>query len=254
MKKQTAFITGASVGIGRATALELADQGYQLVLLARRSDKLKELVDQLSVATHTIVCDINDHSKLQAELADLPAQFSDIDVLINNAGLALGLSKADEALWQDWQTMIQTNCISLAFITRQLLPAMVSRNVGHIVNLGSIAGNYPYKGGNVYGATKAFVDQLSINLRADLLGTQVRVTNLAPGMIGNTEFSLVRYHGDEQAAQSVYEAYAPLTPEDIARTIRWVVSLPAHINVNSMEIMPTCQAPGGLALAKNKVS
>lgn len=250
MKKATALITGASAGIGRATALELADQGYQLILLARRGDKLKELDDQLAVDTHTIVCDINDHSKLQAELNALPDQFSDIDVLINNAGLALGLSKADEALWDDWQTMIQTNCISLAFITRQLLPAMVSRNVGHIVNLGSIAGNYSYQGGNVYGATKAFVDQLSINLRTDLLGTQVRVTNLAPGMIGNTEFSLVRYHGDEQAAGSVYEAYEPLTPEDIARTISWVVSLPAHINVNSMEIMPTCQAPGGLALAK----
>lgn len=253
MNKGTAFITGASAGIGRATAIELAKSGYQLILLARRKDKLEELAQELGVPTHIIACDINDHSTLRSELTAIPEQFEGIDVLVNNAGLALGLGTADQALWEDWETMIQTNCLSLAFITHQLLPAMVARNTGHIINLSSAAGSYAYKGGNVYGASKAFVDQFSLNLRADLLKTNVGVTNLAPGMIGNTEFSVVRFHGDESAANSFYEGYEALTPEDIAETIRWVVSLPTRVNVNSMEIMPICQAPGGLALSKNAV-
>jgi len=248
--KKTALITGASVGIGRATARVLADAGYQLILLARREDKLQELAESLSVPVHIIVCDITDQTNVKSKLEALPAQFENIDILVNNAGLALGLGSADQASLNDWETMIQTNCLSLVHITHLLLPSMVNRNTGHVINLGSIAASYAYKGGNVYGATKAFVEQFSANLRTDLLGTDVRVTNLAPGMIGNTEFSLVRFHGDHAAADSVYEGYQALTPEDIAETIRWVVSLPTHININSMEIMPTCQASGGLALAK----
>lgn len=247
---KTALITGASVGIGRATALVLAEAGYQLVLLARRLDKLEALQSELPVNAHLIACDINDHTALDQELLNLPTEFRDVDVLVNNAGLALGLNPADQIDWLDWQTMIQTNCVSLAYLTHKLLPAMVARNRGHVINLGSIAGSYAYRGGNAYGATKAFVAQFSKNLRADLLGKQIRVTNLAPGMIGNTEFSLVRFHGDKGSADAVYQDCEALSPEDIAETIRWVVSLPEHVNINEIELMPTCQAAGGLAVSK----
>lgn len=250
MTSNTAFITGASVGIGRATAKVLAEQGYQLVLLARRAEKLEALAAELSTPVHVIACDINDHGALDAALANIPEAFCNPDVLVNNAGLALGLKSADQADWLDWQTMIQTNCLSLAYLTRQILPSMVARNQGHIINLGSIAGRYPYQGGNVYGATKAFVEQFSRNLRTDVLGKQIRVTNLSPGIIGNTEFSLVRFHGDASAANAVYDACQALTPEDIAECIRWVVTLPAHVNINELEVMPTCQAAGGLAIAR----
>lgn len=251
MTSRTAFITGASVGIGRATAKVLAEQGYQLVLLARRAEKLEALAAELSTPAHLIACDINDHAALDEALASIPDAFRNPDVLVNNAGLALGLKSADRTDWLDWQTMIQTNCLSLAYLTRQILPLMVARNQGHIINLGSIAGRYPYQGGNVYGATKAFVEQFSRNLRTDVLGKQIRVTNLSPGIIGNTEFSLVRFHGDESAANAVYDSCEALTPEDIAECIRWVVTLPAHVNINELEVMPTCQAAGGLAIARD---
>lgn len=251
MTSRTAFITGASVGIGRATAKVLAEQGYQLVLLARRAEKLEALAAELSTPAHLIACDINDHAALDEALASIPDAFRNPDVLVNNAGLALGLKSADQTDWLDWQTMIQTNCLSLAYLTRQILPLMVARNQGHIINLGSIAGRYPYQGGNVYGATKAFVEQFSRNLRTDVLGKKIRVTNLSPGIIGNTEFSLVRFHGDESAANAVYDSCEALTPEDIAECIRWVVTLPAHVNINELEVMPTCQAAGGLAIARD---
>jgi len=250
MATRTAFITGASVGIGHATAIALADCGYRLILLARRRSPLEELSESLSVPTHIIECDINDRVTLESQLGQLPVAFENIDVLINNAGLALGMETADKASWEDWDIMIQTNCVSLAFLTRQLLPRMVKRNSGHIINLGSIAGNYAYQGGNVYGASKAFVKQFSRNLRTDLLGTDIRVTNLEPGMISNTEFSNVRFHGDDSAADAVYQGCMPLLPQDIAESIRWVVSLPPRVNINSMEIMPTCQAPAGLSVHK----
>lgn len=249
--KGTAFITGASSGIGRATALRLADSGYPLILLARRKEKLLALAENLSVPTHIIACDINDRVVLDQKLAERPSDFKNIDVLVNNAGLALGLETADKTRWQDWDTMIQTNCVSLVYLTRQLLPTMVARNAGHIINIGSIAGRYAYRGGNVYGATKAFVEQFSINLRTDLLGTLIRVTNLEPGMLGDTEFSNVRFQGDDQAADAVYAGCDPLAPEDVAESIRWVLSLPERVNINSMEIMPTCQAPGGLSVHKS---
>ncbi|GHA14481.1 NAD(P)-dependent oxidoreductase [Arenicella chitinivorans] len=251
MTSKTAFITGASVGIGRATANVLADQGYQLVLLARRAEKLDALAAQLSTPVHIIACDINDHAAVDAALHSMPEIFRNPDVLVNNAGLALGIKPADQTDWLDWQTMIQTNCLSLAYLTRKILPSMVERNQGHIINLGSIAGRYPYQGGNVYGATKAFVEQFSRNLRTDVLGKQIRVTNLSPGIIGNTEFSLVRLHGDESAANAVYDSCQALTPEDIAECIRWAVTLPAHVNINEIEVMPTCQAAGGLAIARD---
>lgn len=252
MQKQTALVTGASVGIGRAIAKKLAKDDYQLVLLARREDKLQELKAELAATpTHIIACDINDQVAVANALKALPAQFKDIDVLINNAGLALGLGSAEETLWEDWQRMILTNCMSLAYVTRLVLPAMVKRNTGAIFNIGSIAGTYAYKGGSVYGATKAFVEQFTLNLRADLVGKNIRVCNLEPGLLGETEFSLVRFHGDEATADAVYEGCQALRPEDIGETVSWILSMPAHFNVNRMEIMPTCQAPAGLQIARS---
>ena len=210
---KTALITGASAGLGRSIALELANNGYQLILLARRAEQLQILAKELDdTATHIIACDVNDHAKIKDELANLPHDFDKIDVLINYAGLALGLSTADKTKWSDWQTMIETNCMSLAFMTRQILPKMVERNSGYIINLGSAAGSYAYKGGNVYGASKAFVEHFSISLRSDLLGTKVRVCNLIPGLIGGTEFSNIRFHGDDDSAAALYQGCEPLTP------------------------------------------
>ena len=249
MINKTALITGASVGIGRATAVALADAGFNLILLARREEKLLELAKELStVNTYIIACDINDHSELQKQLSTLPVAFQTIDLLVNNAGLALGLEPANETDWNDWQIMIETNCLSLAFITRQILPGMVERNSGHIINIGSTAGSYQYRGGNVYGASKAFVDQFSMNLLTDLLGTKVKATLLTPGLLGDTEFSLVRFHGDAGKAENVYQGHQALKPEDVAESVRWVVSQPEHVNINRIEIMPTCQAPAGLAV------
>lgn len=249
---QTALITGASVGIGKAIAIRLAEQGYQLVLLARREEKLKQLQHELGhkVPVHLIACDINKHDQLDVALNQLPSNFTEINVLINNAGLALGLDKAHQASWQDWQTMIETNCLSLAYLTRLLLPAMQERDCGHIINIGSTAGTYSYLGANVYGATKAFVEQFSINLKTDLLGSQVRVSNIAPGMLGDTEFSLVRFHGDQIQAKSVYDDTEALKPEDVAEAVQWVLNQPAHVNINKVELMPTCQAPAGLTVSK----
>ena len=253
MQRKIAFVTGASVGIGRASAIALAESGYDLILLARRAERLHGLVAQLNVNIHQIVCDINSHDQLRAELTDIPEAFRNIDVLVNNAGLALGLCDAHEASWDDWQTMIETNCLSLAFLTRQVLPSMVKRNRGHIVNLGSTAESYPYKGGNVYGATKAFVEQFSNNLRADLLGKSIRVSHISPGLTGGTEFSQVRFHGDQKKADAVYAEHKALSAEDIAETIRWVVTQPLHVNINKIELMPTCQASAGLAIKSESV-
>ena len=250
MTAKTVFITGASVGIGRETAIILANAGYNLVLLARRSEKLNELENQLKTKVHIITCDINQHDELQRKLATIPEPFKKIDVLVNNAGLALGMNVADKTEWQDWQTMIQTNCLSLAFLTRQILPSMIEYNSGHIINLGSTAGSYAYQGGNVYGATKAFVEQFSNNLRTDLLGKKVRVSHISPGMTGETEFSNVRFHGDDEKANKVYDGYEALKPEDVAESIRWVITQPSHVNINRIELMPTCQAPAGLVVSK----
>jgi 3-hydroxy acid dehydrogenase/malonic semialdehyde reductase len=174
-----------------------------------------------------------------------------VDLLVNNAGLALGLSPAQEAEVSDWDRMVATNVTGLIHITRALLPGMVTRNRGHVVNLGSIAGTYPYPGGHIYGATKAFVRQFTLNLKADLVGTNVRVTDIEPGLCGGTEFSAVRF-GDEAKAAAVYRGTTPLTADDIAEAIAWVVGLPAHVNINRIEMMPTCQAPAPLAVKRTE--
>ncbi|MEX1237534.1 MAG: SDR family NAD(P)-dependent oxidoreductase, partial [Pseudomonadales bacterium] len=214
-----------------------------LVLVARRGERLGKLAEALSdkATVHTASLDVRDRAAVFGLLESLPADFRDVSVLINNAGLALGLKGADAVDVDDWEVMVDTNIKGLMYMTRALLPGMVERGSGHIVNLGSVAASWPYPGGNVYGGTKAFVQQFSRNLRADLLGKNIRVTNVEPGMC-ETEFSLVRFGGDEEKARKVYQGMKPLSASDVAEVIFWVTSLPAHINVNQLEVMPTQQA------------
>ncbi len=241
---QTILITGATAGFGEACARRFAAEGWKLILAGRRDERLKRLQRELGDAVSaTLTLDVRDRQAVQEALQSLPQ----IDVLVNNAGLALGLEPAWQVDLDDWETMVDTNIKGILYCTRALLPGMVARNRGHIINIGSTAGNWPYPGGNVYGATKAFVQQFSRNLRADLLGTRVRVTNLAPGM-AESEFSNVRFKGDEQAAAKVYAGTEPLRPEDIAEIVYFVVSLPPHVNVNALEVMPIDQAWGPLAV------
>ena len=254
MNYKIALVTGASSGIGKAIAESLAKHGVRLILIARRNDKLELLKRELQANTkcHVIACDVADNNKIFQEITNLPVEFAKIDVLINCAGLALGLEAAQETEWKDWETMLNVNCLALTYITHLLLPNMVERNFGHIVNIGSTAGTYPYKGANVYGATKAFVEQFTLNLKADLLGTAVRVTNIEPAMVGDSEFSLVRFKGDKNKADEVYKGLKPLSPADISECAIWVLSQPAHVNINRIEIMPTSQAPSHLAVHKKR--
>ncbi|MBM3338126.1 MAG: SDR family oxidoreductase [Betaproteobacteria bacterium] len=235
------MITGASAGFGAAMARKFVQTGHRVIAAARRTERLDALAKELGKNLLPIGLDVSSKSSIDAALASLPADWQDIDVLINNAGLALGLEPAHEAHLSDWDTMIATNCTGLVTITRALLPRMVARGAGLVINLGSVAGAYPYPGGNVYGATKAFVDQFTLNLRADLVGTGVRATNIAPGMSGGTEFSNVRFKGDDAAAAKVYKGAMALTPEDVAEAAWWVANLPPHVNINGIEMMPTCQ-------------
>lgn len=242
-----ALVTGATAGFGRATARLLSAKGYRLVAAGRRTARLDELVDELDGPCHPLPLDVRDRDAVASAIAGLPADLARIDVLVNNAGLALGLEPAHEASLDDWETMIDTNVKGLAYVTRTVLPGMVERGRGHVVNIGSIAGRYPYPGGNAYGGTKAFVEQFSLNLRADLLGTGVRVTNVEPGL-AETEFSVVRFKGDAAAAKKVYDGTEPITATDVADAVWWAVSRPAHLNVNRIELMPTCQASGPLSI------
>ena len=235
------FITGASAGFGAEMARTFVRNGHQVVMAARRKERLTALAAELGDLALPVEMDVTNKASIEEALALLPQSWRQIDVLINNAGLALGTAPAHEAPLEDWETMIATNCQGLVTMTRALLPAMVARGSGLIINLGSVAGAYPYPGGNVYGATKAFVDQFTLNLRADLVGTGVRATNLAPGLCGGTEFSNVRFKGNDEAAAKVYEGTTPLTAKDIAETAYWIATLPPHVNVNSIELMPTCQ-------------
>jgi NADP-dependent 3-hydroxy acid dehydrogenase YdfG len=235
------MITGASAGFGAAMARKFVQTGHKVIAAARRTERLDALAKELGNNLLPVALDVTSKSSIDQALASLPAEWQDIDVLVNNAGLALGLEPAHEAHLSDWDTMIATNCTGLVTITRALLPRMVARGAGLVINLGSVAGAYPYPGGNVYGATKAFVDQFTLNLRADLVGTGVRATNIAPGMSGGTEFSNVRFKGDDAAAAKVYQGAMALTPEDVAEAAWWVANLPPHVNINGIEMMPTCQ-------------
>jgi 3-hydroxy acid dehydrogenase / malonic semialdehyde reductase len=248
-----ALITGASSGFGAACARAFAKLGWKLVLTARRGQNLEQLKEELSplTAVHTVTLDVRSRQDVSVAFSSLPAEFADIDLLVNNAGLALGLEPAQRASLDDWDTMVDTNIKGVMYCTRAILPGMVARNRGHIVNIGSVAGNWPYPGGNVYGGTKAFVHQFSRNLRADLLGTAVRVTNIEPGM-AETEFSKVRFHGDEQKAHKVYSGTEPLSAEDIAEIVIWVSTLPARVNINSVEVMPVSQAWAPLSVHREE--
>ncbi len=241
------LITGATAGFGAATARRFIKEGAKVILTGRRTDRLEALKAELGDAAHTVAFDIQDQDAVAAAIAGLPDEFKNITVLVNNAGLAMGMSGAQEAKMSDWNTMISTNISGLVACTHAVLPGMVARDRGHIVNLGSVAGTYPYPGGNVYGATKAFVHQFSLNLRADLVGKNVRVTSVEPGM-AESEFSVVRFEGDADKAAGVYKGMQPMTPDDIAESIYWVTSMPAHVNVNTIEMMPTMQAFNGFAV------
>jgi 3-hydroxy acid dehydrogenase/malonic semialdehyde reductase len=249
MRPQIVLVTGASSGIGEAIARRYADAGIKVVAIARRGERLTALLDEFGEDLIFVsVLDVRDRVAIEQLPASLPAEFAEVDVLVNNAGLALGLEPAHEADLDQWEQMIQTNCTGLVNMTRALLPGMVARGRGHVVNLGSVAATYPYPGGNVYGATKAFVRQFSLNLRADLHGTGVRVTCIEPGMIGGTEFSEVRFGGDAKRAAGVYSGTHPLGPEDIASAVDWVTSQPEHVNVNVIELMPVVQSFGALPI------
>jgi NADP-dependent 3-hydroxy acid dehydrogenase YdfG len=247
--EKVVFITGASAGFGESCARLFVKNGFKLILCARRGDRLIKLQRDLggSEKVYIISLDVRNRDAVNTAIGELPDKFKAIDILINNAGLALGLSPAHEADLEDWETMIDTNIKGLIYLTRNILPGMVAKKQGHIINVGSTAGNWPYPGGNVYGATKSFVKQFSMNLRADLLGTNIRVTNIEPGL-AETEFSIVRFKGDTERASKVYEGAQPLTGEDIAEIALWISSLPGHVNINSIEVMPTSQAWGPIAI------
>lgn len=244
------FVTGVSAGFGAAIARRFIKEGHNVIGAARRVERLNELKRDLGDNFFPLELDIRERDHVLSALSRLPEQFKEIDVLVNNAGLALGLESAYNADFDDWLTMINTNVIALASVTHAILPKMVERKRGHIINLGSIAGSYPYPGGNVYGATKAFVKQFSLNLRADLAGTKVRVTDVEPGLCGTTEFSQVRFKGDSQKAANLYEGTNPLTADDIAETVYWIATLPAHMNVNRIELMPVSQSFSALNVVR----
>lgn len=237
-----ALVTGATSGFGEAMARRLLAAGGHVIATGRRTERLEALSKDL--ATERLLTrelDVTSEASIAALLPSLPAAFGAIDILYNNAGLALGLGKAHEASLGDWETMIATNVTGLVRITRAVLPGMVARNRGDVLNLSSVAASYPYPGGNVYGATKAFVRQFSLNLRADLIGTKVRVTSIEPGM-AETEFSVVRFAGDQEKADNVYKGVHAMSADDVALVCESVLKLPAHINVNTLELMPVQQA------------
>ncbi|KAB0670523.1 SDR family oxidoreductase [Oryzomonas sagensis] len=253
MSGQTIFITGASAGFGAACARIFAQPGNRLILTARRIDPLLALQKELAgmADIHIIPLDVRDREAVKGAVDSLPPAFREIDVLINNAGLALGLEPAHQVNLDDWDTMVDTNIKGLMYCTRLILPGMVARNRGHIVNISSTASSWPYPGGNVYGGTKAFVTQFSRNLRCDLLGTKVRVTCIQPGM-AETEFSKVRFKGDDAKAAQVYEGVEALTAVDIAETVLWAVNRPPHVNVNTLEVMSIDQTWAPFAVHREK--
>ncbi len=248
---KTVLITGASSGFGEATARLLAKHKYKLVLVARRKERLEKLANELKVPHHIGIVDVRNRKKVEKFIEGIPNEFRPIDVLINNAGLALGRELVDQSNLDDWETMIDTNIKGLLYFTREILPQMKKRNSGHIINMGSVAGHVPYKGGNVYGATKAFVQHFSRNLRAETAEDNIRVTNIEPGM-AETEFSIVRYKGDRAKADAVYEGTRSLTAQDIAETIQWIIERPAHVNIDNIEIMPVSQTYGGVSIIQKK--
>ena len=246
---RTALITGATAGFGRAAARRFVDAGWQVIATGRRADRLDALRAALGDAVYPLCFDIRDETAMRAALEGLPERFRGIDLLVNNAGLAQGTKPAQAALLSDWKTMIDTNITALVTLTHALLPQLIARK-GAIINISSVAGVYPYPGGNAYGGSKAFVSQFSLGLRSDLHGTGVRVTTIEPGM-AETEFTLVRTHGDQPASDKLYSGANPMTADDIADTIFYVATLPPHLNINRLEIMPVTQSVAGFQVHRN---
>ncbi len=242
--KKIILITGVTSGFGLATARLFASSGWRVIGTGRREERLEAISRELGSDFLPIVLDMRNRDDVAGKLGNLPQGWEQIDVLVNNAGLALGVDSACIADLDDWNDMVDTNIKGVLYATRTILPVMKERNRGHIIFLGSIAGTYSYGGGTVYCGTKAFVRQFSLALRGDLLGTNIRVSNVEPGL-AESEFSIVRYHGDAEKAGHVYDGTCPLTPQDIAETIFWIAARPAHVNINRVEIMPVCQAPQG---------
>ncbi|AUB34319.1 NADP-dependent 3-hydroxy acid dehydrogenase YdfG [Nostoc flagelliforme CCNUN1] len=249
LENQIILITGASSGIGTACARIFAGAGAKLILAARRLERLQQLADALikefGIEIHLLQLDVRDRNAVEEAISTLPSAWSDIDILINNAGLSRGLDKLHEGSFQDWEDMIDTNVKGLLYVSRYVVPGMVSRDRGHVVNLGSIAGHQTYPGGNVYCATKAAVTAISEGLKQDLLGTRVRVTSVDPGMV-ETEFSNVRFHGDAERANKVYQGVKPLTADDVADVIFFCVTRSPHVNINEVVLMPVDQASATL--------
>ena len=243
MTARVALVTGATAGFGAAITRRLHADGIRVIAAGRRRDRLDVLVTELGDGVLAFPLDVTDAASVRALPDALPAEWREIDILVNNAGLARGIKPAQETELADWDQMVATNVTGLMHLAHAILPGMVARDRGHVINIGSVAGTYPYPGGNVYGATKAFVRQFTLNLRADLVGTNVHATDLEPGLVGGSEFSQVRF-GDATKAAAVYEGTDPLTPDDIAEAVAWIVSRPARVNVNRIELMPTCQGPG----------
>ncbi|MBN3206912.1 bifunctional NADP-dependent 3-hydroxy acid dehydrogenase/3-hydroxypropionate dehydrogenase YdfG [Pectobacterium brasiliense] len=242
------FVTGATAGFGESITRKFISAGHKVIATGRRQERLDALKAELGDALYPLKLDVRNRQAIEQAVAALPAEWRTIDVLVNNAGLALGLEPAHKASVDDWENMIDTNNKGLVFMTRALLPAMVERNIGHIINIGSTAGNWPYAGGNVYGASKAFVQQFSLGLRADLSGTRIRVTNIEPGLVGGTEFSAVRFKGNDDKVSKTYDNTTPLTAEDVSEAVFWVATLPAHVNINTLEMMPVSQSFAGLSV------
>lgn len=246
----TVFITGATAGFGEAIARRFIRDGHRVIATGRRADRLNALHNELGAALLPFQLDVTDGDATAALPGSLPSGWQEVDVLVNNAGLALGTAPAHQANLADWDRMVATNITGLICLTHALLPGMVTRDKGHLINVSSTAASYPYPGGNVYGASKAFVTHFSANLKADLVGTGVRVTDLEPGLVGGSEFSTVRFGGDATKAAAIYAGTTPLSPEDIAEAVAWIVALPAHVNINRLEMMPTCQAAGPLVIKR----
>jgi len=244
------LVTGATSGFGKECAIKFAKNGDKVIITGRRENRLEELKNELKdYDIFSLSFDVRDKEEVFKKISSLPSGYQNIDILINSAGLALGLELSPEALIEDWEQMIDTNIKGLLYVTKAVLPTMIKRKSGYIFNLGSIAGSWPYQGGNVYGATKAFVEQFSYNLRTDLRGTNIRVSNIEPGA-AKTEFSDIRFKGEIDKAQKVYDGYEPLVATDIANLIFTLANLPSHVNVNSLEVMPTAQTWAGLHIEK----
>ncbi len=249
---KTILVTGATAGFGAAFAHRFIKDGHRVIATGRRVERLEALQAELGEKLYIAALDVTDKDAIAAFIPSLPQDWQQIDVLVNNAGLAFGLGPAWESDLEEWDKVVATNITGLIHMTRAVLPQMVARDDGIILNLGSTAGEYPYPGGHVYGASKAFVQQFSLNLRADLVGKNIRVTDIEPGLVSGTEFSTLRFRGDADRAASLYQGVQPLTAEDIADTAAWLVSLPKHMNINRIEMMPTCQASGLLVTKRGE--